>query len=142
MRPLIINCWPVRIVKHAAKHAIKRRPRRLHHHARRAAGFATSKPAVIGYVCVAVGGIGGTVSIFSPSPEAPRIDTQAIGGGFDIESFGPTAPQFPLLSPGLPPVIGPTLPPETPTMRIPEPGSALLLATAVVAAIAAIRGRG
>ncbi len=116
----MIRCWPLfGRIKHA-RHFIKHhRPRRLGRHARRAAGIAVSKPAIVGYVCVAVGGIGSDVSIFSPSPEAPKIDTPALAGGFDIESFGPTAPQFPLLS-------------ETPNTPIPEPGSLALLALPAV----------
>lgn len=49
------NCWP--LIRHATVRIAKRhRPHRIGRHMRRAAGVAASKPAIVGYVCVAVGG--------------------------------------------------------------------------------------
>jgi hypothetical protein len=114
-------------------------------------GIATSKPAIVGYVCVATGG--GLAQFWPVMPElgqngqnmaetlAPSV---AQNGPFEtsLVQAALSPPQFPLLPPGLPPAVGPTLLPETPNTPIPEPGTALLLATALVAAIATIRGRG
>ena len=133
--PAILHCWPLyRAVKHAVRHAIKRhhRPSR---HAHRIARVVASKPAIIGYVCVAVtGGFIANLPQFTQWGNISNIP--ATGTTFDDFPI----PPLPLLSGGTSAGDASPLaerPWAAPLSRdghpIPEPSSLALLLPALTA---------
>lgn len=151
-------------VKHAAHHAVRpRRPHRIGRARRwrRVAGAATSKPAIVGFTCVVVGGTGGWLAGGAPGWSAlPPVERPAPLSHYwppeaiaalppgtilppeyalpPVEILNTPLPVVPIEIAG-PPRLLPDVPAETPR-PIPEPGSLALLLP-VLAAFAAWRKR-
>jgi hypothetical protein len=123
----MIRCWPI----FAARHGIKRR---RHRGIRRLAHAAVSKPAIVGWLCVATGAL--IPPLFTVPAAFPAV---VRSGSAPVEIPGASVELFAPLPPGLPPtiewpVIGPpTLLPDVPEIptRVPEPSSLAMLATAL-----------
>lgn len=132
----MIRCWPIiKTVKTPVSLSHVRRPSRLH----RIAAVATSKPAIIGWLCIA------TVGLIPPLFVAPTALPAAVSGntgpvatspwaGADVLPL-PTGWEIigqPVRLPELPSGLG--LPPSERT-PVPEPSSLALLAMAIAAMV-------
>ena len=158
--PATLHCWLLyRAIKHVVRRALKKR----HHPARHVARIAASKPAIVGYVCVAV--TGGGQWLVTPEIESPPrfqeiatpipwvIDTSFVDGGAPLSSA--LFDQFPFPPPQILPGGGPSVygvtaiaPAERPWAvtpsaatgtPVPEPSTAALLLPAL--AVVAMWGR-
>lgn len=132
------------LVKHAARAGIKHhRPHRIGRIGRRAAGIATTKPAIVGWLCTAIGagmwGLGWPYTEMGPT-------SGALAGGAAPVAYLPPEIDTDILA-GLPPGTELLVPESIPveivaatgsTQPIPEPSSLALLGTAIAVLVLAV----